>query len=328
MTTSVRSDEMPLICIFRLQNDGSLKQTSWFIEPSEEVFGALQYASDNLQLADNTENSFLRLNDYRLRIMQELGGQGYSVLVYRDVPEEPLEHATDNVFYSVFKYSAIGMALVGIDGRWMQVNDALCDLLHYSRDELLNMSFQEVTHPEDLNEDLNYLQLLLDRKIETYQLLKRYITREGKLLWAQLNVSLIWRRDGTPRFLVAQIQDQTESIQYRDHLEKLNYDLEEAQKTARMSTFLIDLQAHTVTFSKSIRELVSHWKGTMRFRSLQQDFSAEQYEAFLNWISRCQDSGEAEELEVQLSGFSSAHLVFKGRLDQHDKNRVLGVVQG
>ncbi|WP_189007494.1 PAS domain S-box protein [Deinococcus roseus] len=327
MTSTVSSGEVHLLCIFRLQNDGSLKHTSWFTEPREEVFAALQYASDNLQLADEQQNNFLRLNEYRLQILRELGGQGFNVLVYHDVPDAPLEHATDNVFYSVFKYSSIGMALVGIDGKWLQVNDALCDLLKYSRDELLNMSFQEVTHPEDVKEDLNYLQLLLDRKIETYQLLKRYITREGKVLWAQLNVSLIWRRDGTPRFLVAQIQDQTESIQYRDHLEKLNYDLEEAQKTARIATFLIDLQAHTITFSKSVRELVSHWKGTMRFRSLQQDLSAEQYEAFLNWISRCQDSLKPEDLEVHLTGFVNASLLFKGRLDQHDHNRILGVVQ-
>lgn len=325
MTRTGRPEDMQLLCIFRLQVDGSLKHTSWFIEPSPELFEVLQYATDNLQLVDGSTH--FRLNDYHLHVGREIGGQGYSVLVYHDVPEETLEHATDNVFYSVFKYSAIGMALVSPEGKWLQVNDALCDLLKYSREELLTMNFQEVSHPEDLQQDLSYLKLLLERKIETYQLLKRYVTREGRLIWAQLNVSLIWRKDGSARFLVAQIQDQTESIQYRDHLEKLNYDLEEAQKTARMSTFLIDLKNHTVTFSKSIRELVGHWKGTMRFRSLQQDLSADQYEAFLNWISRCQDSGAPEELHVQLSGLVRGTYVFRGKQDQNDPDRILGVLQ-
>jgi PAS domain S-box-containing protein len=106
--------------------------------------------------------------------------------------------------------SPIGKALVQPDGRFVKVNPALCQLLGYSEQEMLDGDFQGITHPEDLAADLAYLRNLLDGKIPSYQMEKRYFHRDGRVIWARLSVSMVRKADGSPDFLVAQIQDITE----------------------------------------------------------------------------------------------------------------------
>jgi PAS domain S-box-containing protein len=104
----------------------------------------------------------------------------------------------------------IGKALVHGDGRFMKVNPALCQLLGYTEAELLTRDFQGITHPDDLTADLAHLRELLEGRTTSYQMEKRYLHRDGRLIWVQLSVSLVRRADGGVEFLVAQIQDITE----------------------------------------------------------------------------------------------------------------------
>lgn len=113
-------------------------------------------------------------------------------------------------FRMAMQYSAIGMALVGLDGRWIQVNKALCRLLGYNEDELKQTSFQHITHPDDLNNDLTHLQQLLDGTIESYMLEKRYIRHDGAIVWALLAVSLVRDRENAPLYFISQVEDITE----------------------------------------------------------------------------------------------------------------------
>lgn len=110
-------------------------------------------------------------------------------------------------FRNAMEYSAIGMALVGIDGQWLQANKALCNFLGYTQDELRLMTFQQLTWPEDLNKDLEQLDLLVRGEINTYSLEKRYYTRSGDLVWALLAVSVVRHADGSPRYFIAQVED-------------------------------------------------------------------------------------------------------------------------
>src|SRR6266513_1708680 len=73
-------------------------------------------------------------------------------------------------FQSAFDQAAIGMALLGLDGRWLRVNPALCKIVGYSEQELLATDFQTVTHPEDLDADLSYVRQMLSQKIRSYQM--------------------------------------------------------------------------------------------------------------------------------------------------------------
>ncbi|OOV12753.1 PAS domain S-box protein [Deinococcus sp. LM3] len=110
------------------------------------------------------------------------------------------------LFVAMFKKSPIGMALVSPLGRFMTVNDALCALLGYPRERLLTLTFQDITHPDDLDADLTLLRQLMDGDITQYEMRKRYRHANGELLWAQLNVSMILGDDGGPAFFVSQIQ--------------------------------------------------------------------------------------------------------------------------
>lgn len=81
------------------------------------------------------------------------------------------------------EYSAIGMALVGTEGQWLQSNKALCQFLGYSQEELRGLTFQQLTWPEDLNKDLQQVEKLISGEINTYSMEKRYYNRNGDVVW-------------------------------------------------------------------------------------------------------------------------------------------------
>jgi PAS domain S-box-containing protein len=134
--------------------------------------------------------------------------------IIRDVSErqrtenELLE--SEQRFRQAFEHAAIGMAVCAPDGRWLQVNQALCDLVGYRADELLEMSFQDITHPDDLELDLDYVRRLYAGEISTYQMEKRYIRKDGTTVRILLTGSVVRNADGVPVYALAQIQGVTE----------------------------------------------------------------------------------------------------------------------
>jgi PAS domain S-box-containing protein len=118
--------------------------------------------------------------------------------------------ASEETFRTAMESASIGMAWVGHDGRWLRVNKALCSLLGYPAEELMQTDFQSITHPDDLEIDLDYVLRMLEGEIETYQLEKRYFHKSGRVIWALLSVSLVWNDKGEPDYFIAQIQDITE----------------------------------------------------------------------------------------------------------------------
>lgn len=105
----------------------------------------------------------------------------------------------------------IGKALVRPDGQFIKVNPAMCQLFGYGESELLATKFQSITHPDDLDTDMVNLRSLIDGRTVSYEMEKRYFHRDGRVIWARLNVSMVRREDGECDFLVAQVQDITES---------------------------------------------------------------------------------------------------------------------
>nr|WP_318381051.1 diguanylate cyclase [uncultured Enterobacter sp.] len=119
------------------------------------------------------------------------------------------KHITESEarFRNAMEYSAIGMALVGTEGQWLQANKALCQFLGYTQEELRSLTFQQLTWPEDLNTDLEQLEMLVRGDINSYSMEKRYYTRNGDVVWALLAVSLVRHGDGTPLYFISQIED-------------------------------------------------------------------------------------------------------------------------
>ncbi|KRA38164.1 hypothetical protein ASD81_05795 [Nocardioides sp. Root614] len=123
--------------------------------------------------------------------------------------EQQLRESTQR-FRLAFENAPIGKAIVGLDGKFSEVNPALCRLLGHPSEELLLLTFQEITHPEDLEADLAQLGQLVDGEITNYSMEKRYYTSAGDLVWVLLTVSLVRGDDGEPLYFIAQIQDITD----------------------------------------------------------------------------------------------------------------------
>ena len=121
-------------------------------------------------------------------------------------------------FSSAFEFAAIGMALVSPEGTFLKVNKALCNLLEYSAEELMSMSFQDITHIDDLEKDLDYVHQLLHGEINTYQMSKRYIGKHGNIVWVLLSVSLVRDVQKRPQYFISQIHDITDRKQAEDAL--------------------------------------------------------------------------------------------------------------
>lgn len=113
-------------------------------------------------------------------------------------------------FRSAFRNATIGMAIVGLNGEWLRVNPALCELLGFSDAELLQTDFQTLTHPDDLYEDLEKMEELKSGVISTYNVEKRFFRSSGAVMWGRLSVGAVYDQDGNPEHFVSQIVDITE----------------------------------------------------------------------------------------------------------------------
>jgi diguanylate cyclase (GGDEF)-like protein/PAS domain S-box-containing protein len=110
-------------------------------------------------------------------------------------------------FRGAFEHCSVGMALVAPDGRWLETNPAFCRMLGYSADELRLRTFVDVSHPDDVGVSITRDCELLSGTRDHYQLQKRYLRRDGSIVWALLSVSLVRDHDRKPQFFVAQVLD-------------------------------------------------------------------------------------------------------------------------
>jgi PAS domain S-box-containing protein len=126
----------------------------------------------------------------------------------RRAAEETLRLSEER-FRATFEIAAVGIAHVALDGRWLRVNDRMCEILGYSRERLLTLTFQDITHEADVATDMRYIGDVLDGRIPSYSMDKRYIRQDGSLVWATLTVSLSRRSDGSPDYFISVVEDIT-----------------------------------------------------------------------------------------------------------------------
>ena len=122
------------------------------------------------------------------------------------------------MFEKTFHYCAVGLAHVGIDGTFIRVNKKLCEFLDYSDQELTKLTFQDLTAPDHLDEDLDQLERLLKGQIDNYSIEKRYIRRDGKRVWAKLTVSLVRDDSNNPDYFISVVEDIDEKKRIQSEL--------------------------------------------------------------------------------------------------------------
>ena len=133
-------------------------------------------------------------------------------------------------FRATFEQAAIGMAHVSPEGKFLRINQKFCDIVGYSREEMLKLSFQEITHADDLESDLKYVQQVLSREIENYSLEKRYYRKDGSIVWITLTVSLMFDDKGAPDYFIGAVQDISERKQLEETKSLLLHDYGERLK--------------------------------------------------------------------------------------------------
>ncbi|WP_442939572.1 PAS domain S-box protein [Nostoc sp.] len=113
-------------------------------------------------------------------------------------------------FRATFHQAAVGIAHVAIDGRWLLVNQRLCDILGYTPEELQFLTFQDITHPDDINADLKYFDQIIADNIQTYSIEKRYFHKDNSIVWVNLTVSLVREPSGEPIYFISVVEDISE----------------------------------------------------------------------------------------------------------------------
>lgn len=132
--------------------------------------------------------------------------------------EDALE--SEQRFLATFEQAAVGIAQVGLNGKWLKLNQKYCDILGYNHNELLEMTFQKLTHPDDLEVDVNLYRKLIANEIDHYSLNKKYIHKNGSLVWVNLTVSMVRDAQNIPLYSIAIAEDISERKQAEEALHK------------------------------------------------------------------------------------------------------------
>lgn len=191
------------------------------------LYGAICFSD-----AEARTNPFSESDTELIELMAKALGRSIERNRLEDRRRQAMQMVRENMelFESAFLHAAIGMALVSPSGRWLRVNQSLCNIVGYSTAELLETDFQTITYPSDLQYDLQLLEDTLAGKRDTYRIEKRYVCKDQSLVWVLLNVSLVRDRAGNPRYLLSQIQDVTAQKEAINALNQRGYELEVANR--------------------------------------------------------------------------------------------------
>ncbi|WP_293485909.1 sensor histidine kinase [Phenylobacterium sp.] len=149
---------------------------------------------------------------WRLAPWRDDAGEIGGLVLYTEVVTEAVEtqlriEAAEQRYRAVFDHAAIGVARVSPDGRMLEVNERFCEICGYPREELEGMTFQQITHPDDLAADLLLVRQVLAAQRQAFSLEKRYVTKGGAAVWVSLTVALVRKADGQPDYFVSMIED-------------------------------------------------------------------------------------------------------------------------
>ncbi len=162
-----------------VRSDGSIQYLKWHVKPWYTVDGEI----GGLTMLTEDITSQKKMAE-RLRVIED-------------------------TFSKNFEYSSIGMALVSANYKWVKINQRFCNMIGYSEDELRNLTFKEFTHPDDLEADLKNLRALVNDEIHSFQMEKRYIHKNGNIVYVILAVSQVKYQSGKTVYFIVQVVDIT-----------------------------------------------------------------------------------------------------------------------
>jgi PAS domain S-box-containing protein len=188
-----------------------------------------------------------------IRYEEKMAG---AVLTFNDITErkriEAALQESEERFRATFDQAAVGIGHVGPDGRFLRINRKYCDIAGYSEEELKAMTIREITHPHDREASMDHFRRMLEGKLGSYTLEKRYVHKDGSIVWVALTVSTVVGTDGRLRFAVGVVEDITARKKAEEEIERLNTDL--AARAAELEAANRELEAFNYTVAHDLRK--------------------------------------------------------------------------
>lgn len=197
------------------------------------------------------------------------------------------QRRTTTRFEATFEQAAVGIALLTPDGRWLRVNRKLSDIVGYHPDELLTKTFKDITHPDDLSSDLELVRQVLAGEIDTYTLEKRYLRKDGSIVWINLSVSLARQPDGSPDYFISVVED----ISARKDAEA---NLTEAKRLAKLGHWYWDLRTDSHFWSEEIYRIYGRDPALppAAYPEVKSYFTPDSWAGLVAAVENCRASGQ------------------------------------
>lgn len=148
-----------------------------------------------------------------------------------------------------FNTPLYGVAITAPGKNWLEVNDKLCALLGYSREEILQMTWKEMTHPDDIAPDTAQFDRVMKGEIDTYDLNKRFFCKNKDIIWVHLSVSCVRKEDKSVDYIIATLEDITEKKRTEESLH------EHVEETEKMNTFMMNREIKMITLKEEVASL-------------------------------------------------------------------------
>ena len=171
----------------------------------------------------------------------------------RKKAEEALQES-EELFRTTFELSASGIVHVRADGSFIRVNQRFCDMVGYSSEELLEMTFQQVSHPDEKESDADRIQQLIDGKSQSYSREKRYVRKDGGVFWGSVTVSVRRNADGKFLYMIGVVQDITERKEAVESALENERKFKLLSDNVRDVIWMMDNENNYLYFSPSIYE--------------------------------------------------------------------------
>lgn len=224
--------------------------------------------------------------------------------IEREQAEQALR-ASEEMFSAIFFQADVGIAQVSPGGRWLRLNHKYCQILGYTAEELLELTFQEVTYPPDLGPDKELMHKMMMGQIDHYTLEKRYVRKDGSLIWVKITVSGVWDEHGVLQYFITVAEDIQEQKEAKEALQQLTQELEQRvrERTAQLEAVNKELEAFTYSVSHDLRAPLRSIDGFSKALLVHYgDRLDDQGRVYLQWVR--ESSQEMAQLIDDLLGLS------------------------
>jgi PAS domain S-box-containing protein len=162
-------------------------------------------------MGSSTAEEFSEQDVVLFESMTSRASAGIYQQILRDRSEQRARELeeSEQKFEATFENAAVGMAHLGLDGSWLRLNKKYCEILGYTHDELMQLTVQALTHPDDLRQDLEMRHRLAASQVQDFVWEKRYVRKDGRIVWVDLSVGAVRDAEARPRYLVTTAMDIT-----------------------------------------------------------------------------------------------------------------------